>query len=414
MHNFTKYFKETKGFDRFINQMYIKYQTLSRFSGNIKLKSITKEESDCLSRLFGTTYKANSDICLSIKKFLDIMYKSKYENFSPQILIEEYMNVKLTTKKEDNIKQIEEEKQFYQNIINNSSKPAVDWLKYCITNNDNANNILKRNYKNSKKELEQQLLNIMNLINNLPPKKELLSIYASKFTSDPHYLDIDTKNSNLYLYALSYLDKCPFPETREQKIKLLSKYNLEIDNISNFIITYNLLSDRNCINEFTSANEPLILNIKNIINTKNFNGKNNQVFILENPSLLTEILAQNINASIIISGGFPNLSLYLLLDKLIATNNQLYYNGDIDPEGVLIASKLKEKYPNIKLFCYDKIDYENNTSKNIISNQRLNKLNNIVPELEEIKNLLLERRYASYQENNKNNIINYIKINGHK
>lgn len=92
------------------------------------------------------------------------MYKSKYENFSPQILIEEYMNVKLTTKKEDNIKQIEEEKQFYQNIINNSSKPAVDWLKYCITNNDNANNILKRNYKNSKKELEQQLLNIMNLI----------------------------------------------------------------------------------------------------------------------------------------------------------------------------------------------------------------------------------------------------------
>ena len=57
MHNYTKYFKENPGFDRFINKLYIKYQSLSKFSGTIKLDKITLEESTTLSRFFGINYQ---------------------------------------------------------------------------------------------------------------------------------------------------------------------------------------------------------------------------------------------------------------------------------------------------------------------------------------------------------------------
>ena len=156
--------------------------------------------------------------------------------------------------------------------------------------------------------------------------------------------------------------------------------------------------------------ETLILNIKNILNTSMFDSKLKKVFVFENPSILTKILSLNIDISVIISGGFPNNAVYLLTDKLIASGNTIYYNGDFDPEGLIIAYKLKDKYQDrLKLFCYDKIDYENCKSNNVISNSRLNKMKKIDDKnLNIIKNLLLENKLASFQENN-DRIIKYLK-----
>ena len=66
MHDFTEYFKEQPGFDRFINKIKEKYASLSKFSGTIKLENITTEEAKSLGRLFGMEYQENSNITLSV------------------------------------------------------------------------------------------------------------------------------------------------------------------------------------------------------------------------------------------------------------------------------------------------------------------------------------------------------------
>ena len=164
---------------------------------------------------------------------------------------------------------------------------------------------------------------------------------------------------------------------------------------------------------FSQNKESLILNIQNIINTNSFYTKNNKVYIFENPSILTEIISKNIDVAVIISGGFPNASIYLLIDKLLETNNKLYYNGDFDPEGLLIANKLKEKYQdNLTLFCYDEIDYFTCISKKKISVNRLKKLLKVnVKELMIMKCLLNVNMYSAYQENNKERIFSFINNN---
>ena len=88
----------------------------------------------------------------------------------------------------------------------------------------------------------------------------------------------------------------------------------------------------------------------------------------------------------------------------------LYYNGDFDPEGLLIAAKLKEKYQDkLELFCYTELDYENCVSKNKVSLSRLNKLSKVdLEDLMVIKNLLVQKGLAAYQENNKERICEFI------
>ena len=68
---------------------------------------------------------------------------------------------------------------------------------------------------------------------------------------------------------------------------------------------------------------------------------------------------------------------------------------------MLIADKVKNYFPNIKLFCYEKEDYVNTQANKPISKSRLNKLINIKNnELETIKSILLNKKMAGYQENN--------------
>lgn len=321
------------------------------------------------------------------------------------------MSVQLVTKKEVINNLQDKEKKFYESIITDSNAIGDKWLLKVISAKNNPYNLIHKRYNSKKEVLKKELSNIIKLINNLPKERVMLSIYSSLHTGDPHYLDLDNKHSILFFYALSYVDKSNFPIDRENKIKLLNKYNIDIDNISNYVITYGLISNRDDINMFKKNRESLILNIQNIINTKWFNTEKGRAFVFENPSILSESITNNINEGIIISGGFPNTSVYLLIDKLIDKGNKVYYNGDFDPEGLIIADNLKKKYGNnLILFCYDEVDYVECVSKKAISDKRISKLTRISSlELEKIKKLLLENKIAGYQENNKKRIIKYIK-----
>lgn len=409
MHDYTKYFKDNPGFERLLLRIYQKYQSLSKFTGNVKLSNLSIEEAKAFSRFFGVSYQEGSFAVVSLKKILSIMENSKYEDFNLGILIEEYFGIKLVTNKESKTYNEGVEDAFYAEIIGAGESLGSNWLKAVITNKLSPYKLIHQRYVQNKSFLRKDLINIIKLIDNLPKKKVLLPIYASSYTKEPHYLDLDSKNSNLFFYALSYINNCSFPVTRTDKIRLLSSYNIEIDAISNYVVTYNLRANKDYINGFADNGETLILNIQNILNVE-FDTKKKVVFVLENPSILTEVISRNIDVSVIISGGFPNSSVYLLIESLLSTGNHIYYNGDFDPEGLIIASKLKERYgDSLTLFCYDKDDYLNCKSGKTISNIRLRKMEKICDaELLDIKELLFENKVAAYQENNKDSIIGYI------
>lgn len=98
--------------------------------------------------------------------------------------------------------------------------------------------------------------------------------------------------------------------------------------------------------------------------------------------------------------GQPRLSSLLLLDLLARSSVRIYYAGDFDPEGLLIAQKLKQYYQGEMIFWHmTSQDYDQAMSKETISDRRLKMLERItdpglLPAVERMK----EEKRAGYQE----------------
>ena len=86
------------------------------------------------------------------------------------------------------------------------------------------------------------------------------------------------------------------------------------------------------------------------------------------------------------------------MDKL--ENHQFYYNGDFDPEGILIADKFKKQYLHqLTLFCYSKELFQKSKSNTILNSSRIKKLDKARSlELEVVKNEIKNSNLAGYQE----------------
>ena len=104
---------------------------------------------------------------------------------------------------------------------------------------------------------------------------------------------------------------------------------------------------------------------------------------------------------LICSSGQPNQAVWIVLDMLSNSGAMMYYAGDFDPEGLLIAQKMKERYKErLELWHYTLDDYEKSKSKITITDTSLKKLQHISnQELQEIVERLLESKTAGYQEN---------------
>ena len=90
----------------------------------------------------------------------------------------------------------------------------------------------------------------------------------------------------------------------------------------------------------------------------------------------------------------------MLLDLCVKEGIEIYYSGDFDPEGLLMAQRMKMRHPkHVSLWKYAISDYEKSLSTKEISLEKLAQLNGIeLPELESIKLALLKTHCAGYQE----------------
>lgn len=398
--DYIKYFQNNKGLERFFLKAKDKYKSYGKVTGVIVLEHINYEETISLTDFFAKKFIEGNTYQIKIKEFNKIIEKSKYSDFDfLTYFYNTYSDFNYLTNDLYKKKKEEEFNSFINDLV---KKLNFDRLKEILKEDNYIIKIIRRKYYQNKENIEKELFIIDKLLLNIPQKITYLPIYAS-LTSNPHYLDFNTKTSNFFFKILSYILKKDIPTTTLDKIKLLEEINVYVDPISNFVTTYNLVSKENW--PFKVMN----LSIDNIFNIKSISGKNNKIFIFENPSILNHLKNLNYDVSIIITSGIPNLAFYKLLET-ISLDTKLYYNGDYDPEGLLIADKLKNKYSNLELFGYKSINYYHTNPKIIINKKRLHKLDLISSrELEEVKKCLLENKKCGYQENNLFYIEKFIK-----
>ena len=254
----------------------------------------------------------------------------------------------------------------------------------------------------------------MEALNQLPmwqDKKENISIFASYHTKNPHAFDKNTFAYYLLMHGIVYFIKVDFPKTNLEQNEILYRAGLYQDGISNYcsIARLQALNENNRPHlgwtGFYDSYEALNVNMDNLLHIRSIVCCD-RVYVVENPAvfqaLLKMIKKEKIEKiGLVCTNGQLNYSAYLLLDIMVSSNVETYYSGDMDPEGLLIADKIKQRYPSIKLWCYDVRHYEISKSKEQATDQRMHMLDALKDEtlIRIGKCICKNKNRVGYQEN---------------
>ena len=152
------------------------------------------------------------------------------------------------------------------------------------------------------------------------------------------------------------------------------------------------------ISGFSREREPVVCTLRTLGGLREVRADEN-VYIVENPAVFSELMRRNPRASLVCTNGQPRLASLVLLDFL-KQGSVLWYAGDFDPEGLLIAQNLKRRYgAALRLWDY-RIDlYRKAMSDVTLGKSRIHSLEGVTePELLEIAEQIRRTGKAAYQE----------------
>ena len=110
---------------------------------------------------------------------------------------------------------------------------------------------------------------------------------------------------------------------------------------------------------------------------------------------------QNQSYTLLCTSGQPRSAAMLLIFTILKSGAQIYYSGDIDPDGIRIADNLWKRFGDgIHIWRMSPEDYEKSCSSESVGELGISKLENIShPRLKVTAESVREKRLAGYQEN---------------
>ncbi len=217
-------------------------------------------------------------------------------------------------------------------------------------------------------------------------RKGITGRFCCKSDEKSHYFDVGTVAEKLLLTMLSsYLQEekdIKLSET-ERKSQIFYRAGILKDDLSNDTLAYGIRawkqdgSLHEGIEGFSKEGEPVRLTLRTIGNLQSASARQERIYLMENPAVFSVLVKKYPDCAAICVNGQPRLATLLLLDFL-KENHTFYYQGDFDPEGLLIAQRLKERYgERFKLWNYRVDWYEQYLSNVELSEVRMKKLEKV-------------------------------------
>lgn len=372
-------------------EVYSKYKKYGKITGSFTLKAANNEERRILSNFDSkvlTEGKAKIK-CSTVRE----LFNRKLKEYSFEELLVKVVGKELKTNKEIKDEEKNQEEKFYDDILKACDNGiGRQWFLEVLDKKKYGYNIIIRKYKSDKEinkleELNKRIILTINSLNKLPYLNngyENIALFSAINTRDSHFFDNDKFTGRLFIKAISFILNKDDPKDINEINELYYEVGILKDEISNHTTIYGLNafnrdnSEVKAVNNFNIWREPLQISISNLLKIDYLESINNTVFIFENPAVFHKILKVNgDNISLICTSGQLNLSSYIVLNKIRNLKN-IYYAGDFDPEGLMIAYKIKKRYKNkVKFLNYTKESYINTMSNNIIEEKSMSQLNKI-------------------------------------
>ncbi|MDQ0243254.1 uncharacterized protein (TIGR02679 family) [Bacillus fengqiuensis] len=412
MNNDVQIFQEEPGFLPLFTLFKEKYRSLGRIGGTVGIGHFSREEVESIAGFLGLSV----DVLLekgkvSLLAFEKVLLHTPFAHYSFIQLLEEVLQEPILTKNEEQGIVQEKEKYFFRSL--SATLPDGRWWWDWIQSKSPDTRWIWSLYKQDEADLMQTLSSVFiafqTLSNDRPYVR--LPLFAQRTTGNPHFFDYDQTAGKLLLHCMS-VDQCQkglrtagLPKGTEEINELLGQYGLMRDDLWSFVTCRGLIAkNEKGIHPVwkAAAETDTVLNvpIKELLKiNKAWTAKGNRVWVVENSSVCSTIVDEVPAAPIICTHGQFRTASWVLLDLLIEAGCHLYYSGDLDPEGIAMAYRLKERYADrVTFWRMDESSYEKSGSEEDISS-RLTRMESITsPELDAVINAMKRRKKAGYQE----------------
>ena len=411
-----EYFKKKPVYEKLFNEFKKKYESHGKIGGIAVLTGLNTGDKEDISGFLMKDFTSEEEVRVSAKLFEKALLKSRFSGLTILDIITHYFGIKLRTNKEKSEEDVGKRAEYLAELMGYTDKAYIkEWLTEVFCTGASSAVVIARSYNADKNELKIILQKLIKAIPMLPyfqggKKKELLAVFAAQAAGNPHFFDDNTLAGNLLTaflrdyFRFGYEDDLSEAENRS---KVLFKAGLIKDTLSNDVIAYGIRG--RCVDGslhqgmegFLHQKEPVKLSLLTLANLEETftNSIDRRVYIVENPAVFSILISRFPEKSFICSYGQIRRAVFMLLD-LFDKNTVFSYAGDFDPEGLLIAERLKKRYGDRLIFWkYEPEMYIKYMSEEKLTKQRIKKLDGVRDAaLLKIAELMREEGRAAYQE----------------
>lgn len=412
-----EYFQSRSVYEKLFQRLKEKYESLGKMGGTVVLTDLTLEEKNQLSGFFQKDYTEKEKVSISCSAMEKALENSRFSGVSVEALLTGYFGAPLCSKRELRSQEQEEKEQYFQGLLQNTaSSEAKGWLQRVLTEKKEGYLLFMQQYREDRDALSVLWQQVEQAIFALPvvknkEQKELLAVFAARITGDPHAFDEGTRGEKLLsAFLRSYLDVQE--ETKdfgaEYKGRLFYEAGILRDPMSRDVLAYGIRGWKRDgelhpgLEGFWQSGEPVKMTLQTLSGLGQAASafpEAQEVYVVENPAVFSVLVEKYPRRACLCGNGQVNQAVLALMD-LLAGTGILYYAGDFDPEGLLIAQRLKKRYgQGLRLWNYRVDWYETYLSEVRLDDVRLKKLAQVCQtELLPLKEAMCRERRAAYQE----------------
>jgi len=407
------YFKENSGYRRIFQGIYNRYRSLGRLGGTVTIRNLTPDEKEVLSSHLRRDYSRKKSASFTVKDFEESLQYTRFASYSLKEILQWYFGVDLISKAEEEQKFYNERKSFFERLLEvHRGEPGEAWIEAILREDGVGIRRIMTAYSQDKEQLAQEIEWVCAALKRLENREGglpwRLPVLASYVTRDPHAFDRGNPAGEMLIDALCIVHGFSSPLNQQETAELLYKSGILIDEISNYITLSGLLAYKSgrlhsVWKAAMEEGEVLQVPLANLVQINRITSPTGRVFVVENPAVFSSILDEFDGEGVpplICSYGHIKLAGLLVLDKLAKEGTEIYYSGDFDPEGLLIADKLTKRYNGrLNLWHYGIKDYTKTLSEHTLSSKRLSMLGSIkTPALQDVAKEMLVLKRSGYQE----------------
>lgn len=408
------YFGQSPVWKKVLRGFREKYSSYGRFGGKVVLKNLKSQDIEELEGFFGKSFHGQKSVTVSAEKFRQALEVSRYKNMTPEWLLENFFEEPLLGKQEQKLLRQQEKERIWENFRKSYEGMPIETVE------ESLKNIVKDSENRELTEWERLLRLGAEMYNHLPyrqSEKLYLAVFAAMLTGNPHAFDNGTADGN-FLYQIIQMDMEGrsikieaseiFPAYKRQKSYLMA--GIMLDDISNYAMLYQVQAVKKdgSIHQgmagFAREQHIVQVPLAVISEWELLRCSQDEIYIVENPSVFAVLCGKekekNTRRAYMCMNGQPRLAGLMVLELLAKSGTKVYYAGDLDPEGILIAQKLSRYYKGeFHYWHMETADYEKCRSEEVISPKRMKILERITDgRLKPVVDRIEEYGTAGYQE----------------